>query len=334
MLARMERGGAMAETVAVLGFILSLLFGTSEIVLAGYYQLQLDMATFLYSHSFALINSVPSAQLKSVLPIVPSSQVITAPSAPPNTEANDANGLSVLNEYTTGGVIGGPQNSLQNRYGGASIIRPQQIASTGTLTLPILDQSVFNNPITMTSGNIEGRAMVANHDDDSPGYDYNSAASAGNLKFPTATLGSSGDDQNVAPYYFTMSYMKQCGSSGSNYFDCAGQGTHLLALGLAEYLKDVSHAGATNGNYSIATNGVGINQQFYAMTCHQRFFAQIAALVAGADASYAAAASDPTHALQNYAVQATQYDFDLYGVSVSSGDYGAQYPQHPLAVCP
>lgn len=333
MLARAERGGAMAETVAVLGFILSLLFGTSEIVLAGYYQLQLDMATFLYSHSFALLNSVPSTKLQSVLPVVPASQVVTAPSAPPNTEANDANGLSVLGEYTSGGVIGGPQNSLQNRYGGASIIRPQQIASTGTLTLPILDQSIFNNPITMTSGNIEGRAMVANHDDDAPGYAYNSASSAGNLKFPTATIGAQGDDQNVPPYYFTMSFMKQCSSSGTDYFDCAGLPTHLFALGLAEYLKDISNSGATNGNYSIGSNGVGINQQYYAMTCHQRFFAQVAALVAGADATYAAAAADPTHALQNDAVQATQYDFDTFGVS-AGGDYGTQHPQRPLAVCP
>ncbi|MDQ2866519.1 MAG: hypothetical protein M3R51_09865 [Candidatus Eremiobacteraeota bacterium] len=331
MLVRLERGAAMAETAAVLGFILSLLFGTSQIVLAGYYQLQLDMATFLYSHSFSLTNAVPTSKLTGVLPIVPLGKVSTSATAAPDTETGAGYGSQVLSEYTSGGVPSGPVSANTERYGGASIIRPQQIVSSGSLTLPSFDLSIFNNPVQMTSGDVEARSMVSNHDMDATGFGYNTANSTNNFVFPT---GANGDDQNVVPYYFTMSYMRQCPTTGNGYFDCTAT-PHLLGLGLAEYLKDVSQPSATNGNYTIGNNGIASGEAFYAMTCHQRFFAQVASVVANQDSTYAAAVADASAQLQKLAtVQATQYDLDTYGKSVSSSDEGTQYPQTPMAVCP
>ncbi|MBV8636606.1 MAG: hypothetical protein JO322_00850 [Candidatus Eremiobacteraeota bacterium] len=329
MLTASRRGGAMAETVAVLGFILALLFGTSQVVLAGYDQLQLDAATFLYSHAYALTGSVPATKMGKVLPIVPAGSVVTKPSSPPNTEGTDANAAAVLGEYTTGGVANGPTAPNSSRYGGASIILPQQIVSQATLSLPSFDLSLFTNPIVMTSGNIEGRAMVANHDDDSTGYGYNSALSSGDLVLPSTV---NGDDQNVPPYYFAMAWMKQCNSNiaSGDYFDCAQQGSNIYALGLAEFLKDVSKSSATNGNYQNGTNGVGYGNAFGAMTCHQRFYASIAAMLQSSS-NYSQLVLTQPNVFQIAAMNAaTGYDVDTSTLSGGvGGDYGANYPQNP-----
>ncbi len=325
MLTGRRRGAAMAETVSVLGFTLALLFGASQIVLAGYDQLQLDAATFLYSHAYALTGSVPTAKLQQVLPAIPPGNIVTKPSAPPNTEGTDANAASVLGEYTTGGVSNGPSQPNSSRYGGASIILPQQIVSQGTLSLPSFDLSLFSNPVKFTSGNVEGRAMVVNHDDDATGYSYNSTQSSGNLVAP---MSASGDDQNVPPYYFAMASMKQCKSSTSDFLDC-GLGTSLYALGLAEYLKDVSNSSASNGNYQNGTNGVAYGSAFGAMTCHQRFYATVAAaLQLYSDYTTVTAAPQP-NAFETAALQATNYDVDVFAMGGVSGDYGTKFPQHP-----
>lgn len=307
------RGAAMVETVSVLGFILALLFGAAEIALAGFYQLQLDAATFLYSHSFAINNSVSPAvqqKLQPVVPVVQPTQLNTVATSPPDTSSSDNNGLKVLGYYTTGGTPAGPTDPVNNRYGGASIIRPQQIVTKGALTLPTFDFSVFSNSLPMSGGNIEGRSMVANHDDDSTGYGYNSGSANGNLVLPSTT---GGDDQNVPPYYFTRAYMEQFSA--------------LYALGLAEYLQDNSYPSAGNGNYSSMSQGIGIGSMFGAMTLHQQYFAKLAQLLKTAPfATYSMSLNGPLNA---YATCFAQWDVNTGAVSPSN-DFGTQFPMHPV----
>jgi hypothetical protein len=329
LLTSRARGSAMIETVCVLSFILALLFGAAQIVLAGFYQLQLDAATFLYSHSYATTNSIPAAQLQNVVPVVVPTQMTTVATAPPYTNGSDANGLTVLGEYTTGGTPTGSASASTNRYGGASIIRPQQIVTQGTLTLPIFDLSIFSTPPTMTAGNIEGRSMVANHDDDSTGYDYNSAQADGNLVSPDAI---GGDDQNVPPYYFPRALMKECPYNGTTGYDNCG-GSDTYALGLAEFLQDASYSGAQNGNYSIGGNGIGAGSMFGAMTAHQQVYAALAQTLASpAYSSYAASQSiaPSNNSVVQFANCMNAWDVNVNTIS-PAGDYGTQYPTFPLA---
>jgi hypothetical protein len=326
-----RRGSAMVETVAVLGFILALLFGSAQIVLSGFYQLQLDAATFLYSHSYAMTNSVPTAQLQSVVPVVMPTQMTTIATSPPYTNASDPNGLTVLGEYTTGGTPSGAASAYTDRYGGASIIRPQQIVTQGTLTLPVFDLSIFSAPPTMTAGNIEGRSMVANHDDDSTGFDYNSTSANGNLVSPDTT---GGDDQNVPPYYFPRAIMKECpydAAGGTGFYNCASSQT-VYALGLAEFLQDASYSGAQNGNYTISGNGIGSGAMFGAMTYHQQVYATLAQWLttpqySSYDASHMTA--PPSNLVVQFAYCLSNWDVNVNSVS-AGGDYGTEYPTTPL----
>lgn len=328
LLTNRARGAAMVETVSVLGFILALLFGSAQIVLAGFYQLQLDAATFLYSHSYAMTNSVPASKLANVVPVVMPTRMTTTATSPPYTDAADPNGLTVLGEYTTGGTPSGAANQYTNRYGGASIIRPQQIVTQGTLTLPIFDYSIFSTAPTMTAGNIEGRSMVANHDDDSTGYDYNSSAAGGNLVSPDTP---GGDDQNVPPYYFARSIMKECAYTASGWDDCAST-QDIWSIGIAEFLQDPSYPTAQNGNYTITQNGIGSGAMFGAMTLHQQVYARIAELLVGSYATY-----DESHAQSPGVNQLVLYahcmnlgwDVEATGLN-PAGDYGTKYPTTPL----
>src|SRR5579863_8648668 len=181
------RGAAMIETVSVLGFILALLFGSAQIALSGFYQLQLDAATFFYSHNTSLTaaNAPVVTAPPGAFPAVPPAAVATSPSPAPATEQSDATGLAVLGEYTTGGTPDGSQNATDNRFGGASLIEPEAIQSKGVLELPSFDISIFShNPITITAASIEGRSMVAAHDDDSAGVVYGNAQAPGTLTTP------------------------------------------------------------------------------------------------------------------------------------------------------
>lgn len=121
--------------------------------------------------------------------------------------------------------------------------------------------SVLGNSISLSSGNVEGAAMVGNHDDDAQGAGYNSSTVYNSLVNPLTQ-----DDQNVPPYYFTLAFMGYCpvlkfGSSCPNW--------ELRSLGLAEYLKD--------DNYNTSANGIGTSGTFQTMACHQRIFADLAA---------------------------------------------------------
>jgi hypothetical protein len=321
-----SRGTAMVETVSVLGFVLALLFGSAQIVLAGFYQLQLDAATFLYSHSYALTNNTQAGQFQNALPVVmPNAAVTTGPSAPPNTSVSDTNGIDVLGELTTGGTPTGTEQPSTNRYGGASIIRPQQIVTQASLNLTSFDISLFSNPIVLTSGNVEGQSMVANHDDDSTGYAYNGAQAANNLVSPDT---SGGDDQDVPPYYSAMAYMDDCTYSNTLGYDCAAS-EHLNALGLAEYVKDNSNASATNGNYEITANGIGAGQLFGAMTAHQQVYAAMAALLTQTYTSYSSALV-ANNQFVDY-VCGLSAAWDVQHASFQGNDYGTKVPQTPLA---
>jgi len=327
----------MVETVSVLGFVLALLFGSAQIVLSGFYQLQLDAATFLYSHSYALTNEVPTAQLQAAVPaVIPNAAMLTSPAPPPNTSVADADGLDVLGELTSGGVPTGPYTPYASRYGGASIILPQQIATTGTLDLKSFDTSLFTNPIVLTSGNIEGQSMVANHDDDSTGYLFNSAASLGNLVSPDTT---GGDDQDVPPYYYAMAYMYECQFSSTAGFDCvphnaggSNSGNETLnALGLAEYLKDISNADAADGNYRTTTDGIGQNELFGGMTLHQQVYANMAQLLTSQYSTYAAATTAGAGANTFvFYTRCIDQEWDVQQDQFVGNDYGTRVPQTPL----
>jgi hypothetical protein len=306
--------------------------------------LQLDAATFLYSHSYALTGEVPAAQLEAAVPaVIPKATVVTSPAPPPETSIADADGIDVLGELTSGGVPNGTVTPYAERFGGASIILPMQIATTGALDLTSFDTSLFTNPIVLTAGNIEGQAMVGNHDDDSTGYAYNSASalSPSDLVSPDTT---GGDDQNVPPYYFAMAYMNECNYTSGGAFDCAGgnggtcdSGTGagfecLNALGLAEYLKDVSNANATDGNYRITSDGIGTAQLFGAMTLHQQVYAKMAQLLTSAYGTYAEATSASPNDFVLYTF-CMDKDWDIQSTQIQSAgnnDLGTQVPQTPL----
>jgi hypothetical protein len=338
MLKARVRGAALVEKVSVLGFTLALLFGAAQIVLSGFYQLQLDAATFFYSHSYAMTGSV-ATPLPAAVPVVPQGAVTTVAANPPTTEGSDANGLEVLGEYTTGGVPGGPSSGNTKRYGGASLIEPAQIASQGVLNLPSFDLSVFgHSPITITAGNIEGQSMVANHDDDSTGDPYNAAAAYGSLRNPdTAT---NGDDQNVPPYYLSQAFMEQCiDGTAPDYFDCNHNGVVKLAMGLAEYLQDNSNASADNGNYQNNANGIGVGQMFGAMTQHQQTYAALAQLLETSTYSTYSNSQTQTNTTGTNAVikcaesMSNAWDLNVNSIN-GSGDYGTKYPLNPLAQVP
>jgi len=267
------RGAAYAETIVTLGFMLTVMVGVVELAFAGYYQAELDAATFFYSHEYALTNQGPAqnGMLKTVFPDV-SPPPVTTQQAPPPIEANDPNAAAVLSEYTTGGIPGGTTDSLNDRYGGASLLVPQLISTTGTMQLPSLavgSSPGFLTPVNLlgqtqlSSGNVEGRTMVAAHDDDAPGTAFNSNASNNNLELPGVY------DQNTPPYYFATGDIWMCPNGGCS---SNGGGHTDFVLGLAALLQDASYSGALNGNYQNNVNGLTAGAQFYAMACHQKVF--------------------------------------------------------------
>ncbi len=250
------RGSALAETAIVLSFLLLLLFGTMQIALAGYFQMQLDAATFEYSHSYALGATDPTAlaQIAQLFPNVPASGIAFSASSPPITN-------QPVNFTPNGPLIG--------RFGGASIMRPQRLNTQATLNVGNLG-FLSSSTIPFSAGDVEGRYMISNHDDDAQGAGYDSQT-----VYNTQVNPITQDDQNVPPYYFNFGFLFHCGSNPGWGATCHSQG--LEALGLAEYLKDGNDT--VDGNYDVVNNGVTSGQTFQAMAFHQRIYAQIAQVV-------------------------------------------------------
>ena len=250
------RGSALAETSVILSFLLLLLFGTMQLALAGYFQMQLDAATFEYSHAYALGATDPAAlaQIAQLFPNVPPGSIVFSASSPP---------------LTTQPVNFTPNGQTVNRYGGASILRPQRLNAQATMTTGSLG-FLSSQPIPFTAGDVEGRYMISNHDDDAQGAGYDSQT-----VYNTQVNPITQDDQNVPPYYFNFGFMFHCTSAPGWGATCPQQG--LESLGLAEYLKDGNDA--VDGNYDMPTTGVTSGEAFQGMAFHQRIYAQIAAVV-------------------------------------------------------
>lgn len=191
---RTLRGSATAETAIILSFTLLMLFGTMQIGLAGYYQMELDAASFEYAHQYAL-GATSAADLTTVsnlFPDVPPTGVTFTAASPPTTD--------VPVNYT-------PSGALIDRYGGASIIRPTRLQAQTSLNVNKA-LSFLGNGITFTGGGVEGEYMVSNHDDDAQGASYDSQTVYNSQVNPLST-----DDQNVPPYFLTFAFQWYCSTT-------------------------------------------------------------------------------------------------------------------------
>jgi hypothetical protein len=259
------RGAALAETAIVVSFTLLVIFGAIQIALVGFVQTQLDGATFMYSHEVSL-GSSNSADIDAALgPIFPS---LPLTGWSPASNTMDGNPLSTDTTQMPNWTQWGSQSE---RFGGASILRDQLVQTKGTMTLNGL--SALGNSITLSAGNVEGKEMVGNHDDDVQGANFNSSTVYSSLVNPITQ-----DDQNVPPYYFNFAFIFYCTHAQFAAGTCAGTyGTSggLRAVGLAEYLKDDQTGNA--GNYNTSADGIGTNGTFQTVACHQRIYADLAA---------------------------------------------------------
>lgn len=248
MMRSARRGTALVETAFTLGFTLMLILGALQIAVMGFFQMQLDGATFFFAHSYAT-GSTNITNLETALtPLFPNANLNMNPNpqSPPLT--------NVPVNFTQWG-------NLNNRYGGASILRPQRLEASSSMNLGFL--SVLGSSVTLSSGNVDGRAMIGNHDDDAQGIAYDSNAEYGSLVDPLLT-----DDQNVPPYYLTLSFFWNCGDTPPWGPTCSSSNHVLRALGLGEFLK--------NDNYSNPNNGIGPGATFDTAACHQRILADLA----------------------------------------------------------
>ncbi|MEO6912823.1 MAG: hypothetical protein ABI182_02225 [Candidatus Baltobacteraceae bacterium] len=249
----------MIETAITLSFTLLLLLGTMQLALAGYFQMQLDAASFEYGHAYALGVTDPGGlnQISQLFPDVPVSQITFSASSPP-----------VTNEP----VNFTPNGQLTNRYGGASILRPQRLNTQAALNVSAFG-FLSQNPIPFSASDVEGRYMISDHDDDAQGDPYDSQA-----VYNTQVNPISQDDQNVPPYYFNFAFLFHCDHPHPGWGPtCPPNQQNLHSLGLAEYLKDGNDT--VDGNYDMTTMGVTKNDTFQAMAFHQRIYAQIAQVV-------------------------------------------------------
>lgn len=284
-----ERGAALAETAITLSFTLLCILGGMQIALLGFYQVQLDGSTFFFAHGFAIGQSnagLSGTNLPNVFPNVQTSVLTPTYASPPDT--------SVDPNFTQWGA-------LINRYGGASLSRPQRVEASTQLNTSAL--SILGNSVTLSGGNIDSRSMIGNHDDDAQGAGYNSATVYNSLVNPLTT-----DDQNVPPYYFNLAFMWYCSA-----FDYAGgvcPARSLHSLGLAEYLK--------NDNYTALQNGLVTGGVFQTMACHQRIFVDLANLFP-ATRPHLGASPNPA----NYI--GTEYDETATGPSSVAAANGASF---------
>ncbi|MEO9171211.1 MAG: TadE/TadG family type IV pilus assembly protein [Candidatus Baltobacteraceae bacterium] len=312
------RGAALAETAVVLSFLLLLLFGTMQLAVAGYFQMQLDAAAFEYAHTYALGATDPAAlaQVAQLFPNVPTSGIAFSASSPPITD-------QPVN-FTPGG-------QTTNRYGGASIMRPQRLNAQATLNVGGFG-FLSANPIPFSAAAVEGRDMISNHDDDAQGAGYDSST-----VYKTQVNPITQDDQNVPPYYFNFGFLFHCSDNPGWGATCSNQS--LEALGLAEYLKDGNVA--VDGNYDVADSGVTAGQTFQAMAFHQRIYAQIAAVLlvnptkpafSGSSSSFWSETSGITVPSQTASFKLI-YSWDVRSAAGKGNGLGRQNPLSPLSGC-
>ncbi|HEV3152335.1 MAG TPA: TadE family protein [Candidatus Baltobacteraceae bacterium] len=259
-IADLRRGSALVETAFTLGFTLMLILGAVQIAVMGFFQMQLDGATFFFAHSFATGSTNVTSLNTALKPLFPniSMNMSPNPQSPPVT--------NVPVNFTQWG-------NLNNRYGGASILRPQRLEATSSMNLGFL--SVLGKSITLNSGNVDGRSMIGNHDDDAQGVAYDSSAEYTSLVDPLTQ-----DDQNVPPYYITLSFFWNCGDTPPWGPTCSSR--VLRAVGLGEYLKDDNYSQTNYPN-----NGVGPQATFETAACHQRILADLAAAFPATMPTYA-----------------------------------------------
>ena len=258
------RGGALAETAVTLSFALLTIYGAFQIGLMGYFQLQLDGATFFFTHAYASGTSQASdtskydTALAPLFPNVTTANISPTFQTPPDTQ--------VPVNYTQWGT-------LTQRFGGISLLRPQRLQAKAPYTLSgsiwssLLSETQHN--IALSAGNVDARPVIGNHDDDAQGAGYNTSTVYNSVVDPLIT-----DDQNVPPYYFNFAFMWECSSTSNDvnapWSTCANR--NLTSLGLAEFLKD--------DNYNNATDGIDQNGVFYLMKCHQQYYAAISLVLA------------------------------------------------------
>jgi len=176
---RRSRGAALVETALTLGFTLLLIVGALQVSLLGFFQMELDGATYFFAHNFAARSTNTTALNAALAPLFPGISVNITPTFgnPPVTNVP-------VNFIQWG--------SLNNRYGGASIARPQLVQASSTMTLNWL--SALGKSVTISSGNVDERQMIGNHDDDAQGVGFDSSTAYEKLVDP---LGQ--DEQNTPP---------------------------------------------------------------------------------------------------------------------------------------
>ncbi|HLI97183.1 MAG TPA: hypothetical protein VKT72_14030 [Candidatus Baltobacteraceae bacterium] len=301
------RGTALVETAVTLSFTLLLLFGALQMALIGYFQLQLDGATFFFTHEYASgstnVNNLNTA-LGPLFPNVPLA-ITPIPYQPPDT--------TVEPNFTQWGT-------LNNRFGGASLLRPQRLQAKATMKITA---SAFGGSVNLSAGNVDARPVISNHDDDASGDDYNSTQAYTSVVDPLNT-----DDQNVPPYYITLAFIWNCNMGKKGWSNCPGR--QLRSLGLAEYLKD--------DNYSSTDTGID-NQTsaFYYMKCHQRAFAGFSSEVALAlNYTVAEATLEPNIAQGSDAYINQIYSWDympIHGEPANNPHLGQLFPLSPGNGC-
>ena len=332
-----SRGAAMVETAVSLSLALLTIYGAFDLGLMGYFQLQLDGATFFYTHAYASGAAQTSqlgqygSQLAGLFPNVATANMSPIPAPPPITD------MPV--NYTQWGT-------KTERFGGASLLRPQRLQTQATYQVAggtwnaLFPQSA--QPITLSAGNVDARPVIGNHDDDAQGADYNSQTVYNSLYDPLIT-----DDQNVPPYYFNFGFMSQCAAgpppweSGSNWSHdgTSCNANSMNALGLAEFLKDDNYYSATRPN-----NGIDSGGTYELVKYHQQVYALIAQYLAlmpnrppQSTVDTVWNANVGTYGLPGYAVETyfpTHWDRqNIQSLSESMSNMGRQYPLHPDFGC-
>jgi hypothetical protein len=238
---RHSRGGALPETVIVLGLTLTLLFGTFELGLIGYTQLSSDGAAFVAAHASVLGND-PAAAIASPFPD------IAASGGSVTISQNAADASQVPVDYQSG------PTQQSNRHGGVQIVRPFHTQATVQQTGGVANGRLGR--FGLGGAFIEGNMLVSNTGFDLNGELINDPAGRRNTYFS--------DDGNAPPYFIGFRYLWHCSAPVPTQ-GC--QGSVMAALGMAEYLD--------GSNWAQPGVGVGPNAVYGAMLLHQQVFAKI-----------------------------------------------------------
>lgn len=263
------RGSALPETAIMVSFVLIMLVGMLQLGLVGYYQISGDAAVFFAAHELSIYTNptnITSAEA-TAFPQVVAAAVTTQPTSPPNVNATLFSNIYGCNEN------GSCQSS---RYSGFEVVRPQSFqayltqGAGGAIFHGIYG---FKN-VPISSGAVEPLYLIANTVWDNTGTGPNSSLGTNYLNEGDASpflTGNSNNNMNVPPYYTTASVNQYfcsdpwAGGAYANSDTCGGPTQWYLGLG--EYLN--------NNNYGANTSGVGLNQVFQAMACHQRVYADL-----------------------------------------------------------